>query len=99
MKRVFFFGAHQVKIIGYSLSRLEVKLCSYSWEKISLFTKLEKTRHNMCQFINNNNVYGSKVVGHIIIKSIIIFGSFMPWKRKVDQGLGLRSPKKSIANI
>jgi hypothetical protein len=34
--------AYQVKIIGYSLSRLEVKLYSYSWKTKILFTKLKK---------------------------------------------------------
>ncbi len=36
-------------------------------------------KHNvMCQFINGNNVYGSKVVTHTIIKPLIIFGNYMP---------------------
>jgi hypothetical protein len=35
-------NAHQVKIIGYSLLRLEIKLCSYSRKKINLFGKLKK---------------------------------------------------------
>jgi hypothetical protein len=38
----------------------------------------------MCQLIDYNNVYGSKVVVHTIIKSLIIFGSSMPWKKKTD---------------
>jgi hypothetical protein len=36
----------------------------------------------MCQFINRNNIYRSKVVAHTIIKSLIIFGNFMPLKKK-----------------
>jgi hypothetical protein len=51
----------------------------------------------MCQFINHNNVYGSKVVAHTIIKSFIIFGNSMPWKEKQTPGghqaLRLRSKK------
>jgi hypothetical protein len=38
----------------------------------------------MCQFINHNSIYGSKIITHTIIESIIIFGSPMPWKKKID---------------
>ncbi len=82
-------------MIGYSLSKLEVKLWSYSWETKILFTKLQRTKHNMNQFINHNNVYGSKVVVHTITKSLIIPSSSMAQKKKKTYGghqrLGLRS--------
>jgi hypothetical protein len=56
----------------------------------------------MCQFVNGINVYGSKIVAHTIIKSLIIFGNSMPWKKKENasghQGLGLRSQKKILDN-
>jgi hypothetical protein len=33
-------GAYQMKIIGYSLSRLDIKLYSYSWETKILLIQL-----------------------------------------------------------
>jgi hypothetical protein len=49
----------------------------------------------MNQFINHNNVYGSKVVVHTITKSLIIPSSSMAQKKKKTYGghqrLGLRS--------
>jgi hypothetical protein len=35
-------GAYQMKIISYSLSRLDVKLYSYSWETKIILIKLKK---------------------------------------------------------
>jgi hypothetical protein len=40
-------------------------------------TKLQKPNHNMNQFINRNNVYGSKVVHTITKISLIIPSSSM----------------------
>ncbi len=60
-----------------------------------IFTKLQRTKHDMKQFINRNNAYGSKVVSHTITKSLINQGDPMAWKTKQassgHQGLGLRS--------
>ncbi len=42
MKIVFWLVPTKMKIIGYSLSMLEVKLCSYSRETKILFTKLKE---------------------------------------------------------
>jgi hypothetical protein len=51
--------------------------CSYPQETKIIFNKLQKTKHNMKQFINRNNAYGSKVVSHTITNSLIIPGSSM----------------------
>jgi hypothetical protein len=62
----------------------------------NIIHNIKRIRH-MCQFINRNNFYGSKVVVHTIIKSFIIFGNSMPWKEKQTpsghQALRLRSKK------
>jgi hypothetical protein len=54
----------------------------------------------MCQLIDCNNVYGSKVVAHTIIKSLIIFSSSMQWKKKVDvwrpPRIRVKVPKKRL---
>jgi predicted transcriptional regulator len=42
-----------------------------------IFTKLQRTKHDMKQFINRNNAYGSKVVSHTITKSLINQGDPM----------------------
>jgi hypothetical protein len=63
-------GNHQVKIMGYSLSRLEVKLYSYWWKKyLFIFVKLKKS--TTC------------VKSSIAIMSMDA-KLFIPWKRKVD---------------
>ncbi len=61
----FWFGAHQMKIIGFSLSKLEINALIHE----------KKSKHNMNQFNNRNNLYGSKILVHTITKSLIILGS------------------------
>jgi hypothetical protein len=63
--------AHQVKIIGYSLSKLEINAPIHEKQK-NLFIKLQRIKDNMCKFINLNNVYGFKIIAHIITKSLVI---------------------------
>jgi hypothetical protein len=61
-------------------------------------TKLQKPNHNMNQFINRNNVYGSKVVHTITKISLIIPSSSMAWKKKIDTWWPLRIRVK-VENI
>jgi hypothetical protein len=76
MKRVFCLVPTKRKLLGIHYQGwMSNYVPIHEKQKIYL---LKKIKPNMCQFINCNNVYGSKVVDHIIIKSIIIFGSSMP---------------------
>jgi hypothetical protein len=54
-----------MKIIGFSLSKLEINALIHE----------KKSKHNMNQFNNRNNLYGSKILVHTITKSLIILGS------------------------